>query len=81
MMYKSIHESAPEYLSNLVKSSEVHSSVDNEALRIPNARTGIYDRSFSVIGAKEWNALPFNIKSSEFIAAFKFSIKQYLLQV
>ena len=70
MMYKSLHGSAPEYLSNLFeKSSEVHSrnlrSVDNETLRTSYARTSIYDRSFSETGAKEWNSLPFNIKSSE----------------
>ena len=88
IMYKSLHGSAPEYLSNLFeKSLEVHTrnlrSVNNEtrALRIPYARTCIYDRPFSVTGAKEWNALPLNIKSSESIAAFKLSLKQYLLQV
>ena len=61
MMYKTLHGSAPEYMSNLfVKSSEVHNrnlrSVDNEILRIPYARTNIYDRSFAVTGAREWNA-------------------------
>ena len=58
MMYKTLHGSAPEYMSNLfVKSSEVHNrnlrSFDNETLRIPYARTNIYDRSFAVTGTRE----------------------------
>ena len=84
MMYKTLHGSAPEYMSNLfVKSSEVHNrnlrSVDNETLRIPYARTNIYDRSFAVSGAREWNALPYDIKRSGSIASFKYNLKQYLL--
>ena len=84
MMYKTLHGSAPEYMSNLfVKSSEAHNrnlrSVDNETLRIPYARTNIYDRSFAVTGARKWNALPYDIKRSESIASFKYNLKQYLL--
>ena len=84
MMYKTLHGSAPEYMSNLfVKPSEVHNrnlrSIDNETLRIPYARTNVYDRSFAVTGAREWNALPYDIKRSGSIASFKFNVKQYLL--
>ena len=84
MMYKTLHGSAPEYMSNLfVKPSEVHTrnlrSIDNETLRIPYARTNVYDRSFAVTGAREWNALPYDIKRSGSIASFKFNLKQYLL--
>ena len=83
-MYKLLHGSALEYLSNLFeKSSNAHShnllSVDSETLRIPYARTSIYDCSLAVTGARERNASSFNIKSSESIAAFKYSLKQYLL--
>ena len=58
MMYKTLHGSAPEYMSILfVKSSEVHypylRSVDYETLITPYARTNIYDRSFAVTGASE----------------------------
>ena len=84
MMNKTLHGSAPEYMSNLfVKSSDVHNrylrSIDNETLRIPYARTNIYmyDRSFSVTGAREWNALPYDIKRSGSIASFKYDLKQY----
>ena len=84
MMYKTLHGSAPEYMSNLfVKPSEVHNrnlrSIDNETLRIPYARTNVYDRSCAVTGAREWNALPYDIKRSGSIASFKFNLKQYLL--
>ena len=76
MIYKTLHGSAPEYMSNLfVKSSEVHNrnylrSIDNETLRIPYARTNIYDRSFDVTCAREWNALPYDIKRSGRIHCF-----------
>ena len=84
MMYKTLHGSAPEYIINLfVKSSEVHNrnlrSVDNETLRIPYARTNIYDRSFAVTGAREWNTLPYDIRRSGSIASFKYNLQQYLL--
>ena len=84
MMYKTLHGSAPEYMGYLfLNSSEVHNrnlrSVDNETLRIPYPRTNIHDRSFDVTGARERNALPYDIKISGSIASFKWNLKQYLL--
>ena len=84
MMYKTLHGSAPEYMNTLlVKSSKVHNrnlrSVDNETLRILYSRTNIFGRSFAVTGAREWNALSYDIKRSGTIASFKYNLKQYLL--
>ena len=84
MMFKALHGLAPEYISNLfIKTSDFHTrnlrSVENEMLRIPQSRTSYYDRSFAVRGAREWNALPLNIKNSESFASFKNNLKSYLL--
>ena len=60
MMYKSLNNSAPDYMSDLFnKVSESHSgnlrSVSNDLLSIPLSKTRYYDRSFAIQGAKQWN--------------------------
>ena len=84
MMFKALHGLAPEYIRNLFnKIPDFHTrnlrSIENEMLRIPESRTSYYYRSFAVRGAREWNALPFNVKNSESFASFKNTLKSYLL--
>ena len=73
----------PEYISNLfTMASEIHNrnlrSAEQNILTIPYLRTCYSERSFSIDGAKRWNALPLNIRSSNSIQAFKTSLKGHL---
>ena len=67
MMYKIFNNMAPEYFRDLFKSEhETHGrslrSVDKELLNIPFCRTSYYFNSFTVTGAREWIALPLDIR-------------------
>ena len=84
MMYKALNGMTPEYITDLFKTTSVaHNrqlrSVGNELLSIPRTKTCYYDRSFTVVGTKQWNELPINIKHSPSLLSFKNSIKAYLL--
>ena len=85
LMYKSLNNIAPDYLSErFMKVSETHNrhlrSADNDLMKVPYSRTKNYDNSFTVSGAKLWNSLPLNIRKSPSIDSFKCSIKTYLLE-
>ena len=84
MVYKSLKGLAPEYMTGLFsKVSETHSrslrSVENDLLRIPYARTCYYDRSFTIQRAKQWNALPIEIRTASSLSSLKQKVKTYLL--
>ena len=60
MVYKALHGLAPEYIEDLfTKVSDSHSrhlrSVDNELLRVPSSKTNIFENSFTITAAKQWN--------------------------
>ena len=84
LVYKSLNGLAPEYLSQLfTKTSELHTrnlrSVNNDELRVPFARTNYFEKSFSVEGAKQWNALPIKIRQISNINTFKTNLRLHLL--
>ena len=84
LVYKALNGLAPKYLSNLLtKTSEIHSrslrSGDNDELRVPFARTNYFAKSFSVVGAKQRNALPVHIRQTSNINSFKTALRSHLL--
>ena len=84
MMYKSLNNLAPDYMSDLFnKVSESHSrnlrSVSNDLLSIPLSKTRYYDRSFAIQGAKQWNSLPIDIRHAPSLTSFKHKVKMHLL--
>ena len=40
------------------------SSVDNELLRVPSFKTNIFENSFTITAAKQWNELPLEVRNS-----------------
>ena len=84
MVFKVFNNMAPEYLRDLFKGvHETHGrslrSVDKWLLYIPFCRTSYYFNSFTVTGAREWSALPLDIRKLSTIQPFKTAIKAYLL--
>lgn len=84
MMYKALNGLTPEYIADLfTRTSEAHNrslrSADNDMLRIPMSKTSYFDRSFAVIGAKQWNDIPLHIRQSSSLNSFRTSLKLYLL--
>ena len=84
LVYKSFNGHAPEYLSQLfTKFYEMQSrnlrSVDKDELKVPFARTNYFAKSFSVEGAKLWNALPIHLRQISNINTFKTNLRVHLL--
>ena len=76
MMYKAINNKTPKCISNIFsKSVDIHGrnlrSADRDMLRVPYARTQYYENSFRIDGAKNWNSLPLNIRTTSSIESFK----------
>ena len=84
MVYKVMKGLAPENINELfIKTSEMHTrnlrSVDNEQLRVPKTRSKLYENSFAVSAAKNWNNLPTQIRNSNGLHHFKAILKTHLL--
>lgn len=83
LVYKSINSMSPGYLFDLLqfrKSSRSLRSISDELLSLrPGTITKTYgDRAFSVCAPRLWNTLPFDIRKSPSVSAFKKSVKTYL---
>ena len=84
LVYKSLHELAPSYLSDLIKSRTLTRSLRNQcpSLIVPkmnNATVG--ERSFSFAGPFMWNILPENCKCAPTLSTFKQRLKTYLFKL
>lgn len=79
--YKALHNSAPDYISDLVKpytAVRQLRSGDQLLLSVPRSRCKSKgDRAFSVAAPKLWNGLPLSIRASPSLDVFKTSLKTY----
>ena len=74
VMYKVINSKAPDYLINLFeKSNSGYALRESESrLLLPKYNTEFAkSSSFSFIGAKIWNNIPFHIRTAPTLSAFK----------
>ena len=86
MVYKALHGLAPEYIEDLfTKVSDSHSrhlrSVDNELLRVPSSKSNIFENSFTITAAKQWNELPLEVCNTSILNAFKNMLRMFLLNI
>ena len=86
LMYKCMHNIAPNYLCDLFTFSiDMRSANTRNALRydlhniIPFTSTSGFKKSLSFYGAKLWNSIPFSIRTEPNIESFKLSYKWFLL--
>ena len=81
MMYKSLNDLAPQYLSDLfVRLSDFHTrelkkNTKND-LAAPLMRTVSGQKAFSYRGTKVWNKFNNNIKEAPSVYSFKSSLRQ-----
>jgi len=87
LVYKSLHNEAPQYLKELchpVSSSNGRKNL-RSAIRgdlcVPKTCKKIGDRAFSVCGPKLWNDLPETLRNCVNILSFKRQLKSYLFQL
>ena len=81
LVYKSLHDSAPEYLSELlvpyIPGRELRSS-SSFLLKTTNCRVKYGERAFSHAGPSLWNSLPLDIRSAPNMYTFKKKLKTHL---
>ena len=81
LVYKSIHGSTPEYLSELIipynPPRELRSKSSN-LLCVPKCRVKYGERAFSHAGPSLWNTLPSSIRNASSLAIFKKKLKTHL---
>ena len=83
LVFKCLHNLAPDYLSNLIQRRKCHystrSSTSGCLLHVPFTKASTFrDRSFSVAGPKLWNSLPENVRDCSSIDSFKSKLKTHL---
>ena len=87
MVYKSVNNQAPSYLSELfhpisnIPSRLALRSATTHDLDIPRTRLYFGERAFSVAGAREWNNLPSNLRSVSDIHLFKRLLKTHFFKI
>ena len=80
LMYKSLHNLAPTYLSTkFTYTSDIHQvnlrSLTDSTLYVPKPNLEIYRKTFAFSGSKIWNTLPESVRGAPSLEAFK---KRYL---
>ena len=75
LTYKALNDLSPEYISELLNMPKYTRNLRSQSqhlLSVPKSRTVTYgDRAFSVCAPKLWNELPFQLRMSSNIQAFK----------
>lgn len=81
LTYKAVHQLAPPYMNAMIQSyapSRHLRSETSSLLVVPRTRSMYGERSFSVAGPREWNALPTDIRECAEMNDFKAKLKTYL---
>ena len=85
LTYKALNDLSPEYISGLLSKPKYTRYVRSQSqhlLSVPKSSTVTYgDRAFSVCAPKLWNKLPFQLRMSTNIQAFKSGLKTMLFKM
>ena len=85
LTYKSLNDLSPEYISEALNKPKYTRNLRYQSqhlLSVPKSRTVTYgDRAFSVYAPKLWNELPFQLRMSSNIQAFKSGLKKMLFRM
>ena len=78
IMYKTIHDLAPEYLQRLFSQRDAEYNLRNleGKVTLPKPNTNYLKRSFCYSGACLWNNLPQYLRNADSLGQFKRTIKQ-----
>ena len=82
MIFKCVNKLVPDYLvEKFTLRSQIHSKTTRQSsqLNIPRCRLITGQRSFAYRGAKLWNALADNIKSTDSVKVFKTRVVKLIL--
>jgi hypothetical protein len=78
MVYKSLHDHAPSYMSDMYKRANngrtrenLRSSKDSTKLAVPAHKLQCYSDSFKVSSVQIWNCIPGTVRDSKSLGCFK----------
>ena len=84
LVYKSLHNQAPSYLSDLLvkrqstRTTRSSSEDDTKLIEPFTARSTFASNSFSVAGPRHWNSLPASVRQSPSVDVFRRRLKTHL---
>ena len=82
LTFRALQGTAPEYISELLINYKPEKNLRSgvkDLLVVPKTNlVSAGDRALSVVAPKEWNKLPYHIKNTKTLSAFKKSIKTHL---
>jgi len=87
MVFKCLHESAPEYLCELLSKKQPgvrvlrSTATADNLLVIPKTSTNMGNKAFSVCGPVEWNQLPYHLRIETDLIQFKKQLKTYFFRM
>ena len=87
LVYKSLHGTAPKYLSELVKQVDTNGarcrlcSATFGDLIVPRTRTNFGLHAFAAAGPIAWNSLPESLRLASSIASFKKKLKTHFINL
>jgi exonuclease III len=84
LVYKTLHLGQPSYLRlKLTYQNHRYStrSLDNPTLFVPETRTVLGRRAFSVAGPRLWNSLPPCVRKTDSILSFRKKLKSHLFDI
>jgi len=87
IVHKCLHQQAPDYLTELFTfTADIQSrcslrSASDGKLAVPRTRIQFGDRAFSVAGARQWNALPVELRNIDDFRLFKAKLKTHLFKL
>ena len=80
LTFKAINLAQPPYLASLIKSSNLTRGNRLSAASL-RPRKAIGRRGFAFAAPTEWNKLPPNVRSQQFVGSFKTKLKTYLFRL
>lgn len=83
MVYKSLHGLAPSYMKEMFEyTHDVHTyglrSTTSSGLFLTGGKTEFHRKRFPHIAAKQWNALPNEIKNANSLSSFKRLVQRFI---
>ena len=80
LVYKSLHGQCPSYVANKFQHlTHGYNTRNSQNLELLKCRTNLGQKTLTYTGAKEWNSLPQNVKTSSSLAIFKSNLLKCIL--
>ena len=81
LLYKTVKTASPSYLANHFVRLKSPRFQESQVFCIPKSKTNYYNKSYTVVAAREWNKLPLSVKNSKSLKSFKKHLMKFLFSL